>query len=103
MVKVSINQMNWHVNGGPKQQTKETKLLLPILNDWTNKKVNQQLLHPQQQHHLLPPLVVRRATHHNPVGTPFENAWAAARCNTATRTANERIGVQGGTNKSAND
>ena len=58
------------------------------------------LLHPHQ--HLLLPFVVRRATHHNPVDTPFENAWAAARCNIATKSANERIGVvQEGTNTNA--
>jgi hypothetical protein len=67
-------------------------------------KINQlQHLNPQQQHLLLPPFVVRRATNHNPVDIHFENAWAAARCNIATRSVNERIGVQEGTNKNAND
>ena len=88
------------MNGGPKQQMKDTKVLLTIFKYWTNKKENQQLLHPQQQH-LLPLFVVRRATNHNPVNIPFENAWAAARSNTATKSANERIGVQEGTNKNA--
>ena len=57
----------------------------------------------QQQQHLLLPFLVRRATNHNPVDTPFENARAAARCNIATKSANERIGVQEGTNKNASD
>jgi hypothetical protein len=92
------------VNGGPKQQTKDTKKLLNVLKYWTNKKVNQQQqLHPQRQQLLLPPFVVRRATHHNPVGIHFENARAAARCNIATQSVNERIGVQEATSKSAND
>ena len=86
------------------KQMKETKMLLRILKNWTSLKANQQLLHPHQQHLLLlPPFVVRRATHHKPVGIHFKNARAAARCNTATKSANERIGVQGGTNKNAND
>ena len=66
--------------------------------------VQQQQLHPQQQQHYmyLPPFVVRRATNHNLVGTPFGDARAAARCNIATKSANERIGVQEDTNKNAN-
>jgi len=79
-------------------------VLLKLLhvNYWTNLKVNQQLLHPQQQH-LLPPFVVRRATTHNPMAKDFKNARAAARFNIATRTVNERIGVQEDTNKNASD
>ena len=87
--------MNWHVNGGPKQQMKETKMLLKILKYWMKKKVN------QQQQHLLLPFVVRRATNHNPVGIHFQNAQAAARFNIVTRIANERIGEQEDTNKNA--
>ena len=64
--------------------------------------VQQQQLHPQQQQLLFPPRVVRRATNHNLVDIPFENAWAAAQFNIATKSANERIGVQVGTSKSAN-
>ena len=66
-------------------------------------KLQQQQLHPQQQQLLLPPFAVRRATNHNPVDTNSIDAWAAARCNIATRSANERIGVQEATNKNAND
>jgi len=96
-----------HVNGSQKQEMQETKVRLKNFNYLTNKKDNQ-----RQQAQLLPlprfllpllPFVVRRATNHNPVDRSFENARAAARCNIATRTANERIGVQVGTNKSAND
>ena len=82
---------------------KDKKLLFKILKCWTNRKVNQQQLHPQQQQLLLPPFAVRRATNHNPVDRHFENAWAAARCNIATKSANERIGVQEGTNKNVKD
>ena len=82
-------------------------MLLQILNNWTNLKVNQQLLHPPQQQlplpTLLPTFVVRLATNHNPVDRHFENAGAAAQCNIATKSVNERIGAQAGTNKSAND
>ena len=46
--------------------------------------------------------VVLRATHHNPLVIHFHNAWAAARRNIATRSANERIGEQEATNKNAN-
>jgi hypothetical protein len=81
---------------------KGMKMLLIIYKYWMNKKANQQQLHPQQQHHHFP-FFVLRATNHNPVGKPFENAWAAARSSTATRIANERIGVQEGTNKNADD
>ena len=102
MVVALVNQMHQPVNGGPKQQTKDTKMLLTILKNWTKWKVNQQPLHPQQQH-LLPPFVVRRATNHNPVDIPFENAWAAARCNIATRSANERIGEQEDISKNVSD
>ena len=64
----------------------------------------QQQLHPQQQHLLLlPPFVVRRATHHNPVAIHLKNAGAAARCNIATKSVNERIGAQEATSKNAND
>jgi hypothetical protein len=83
---------------------KDTKTLLRTFKYWTNKKGNQQqILHPQQQHlPLLPPFVVHRATNHNPaVDIHFENARAAARCNIATKSASERIGVQEGTNKNA--
>jgi hypothetical protein len=97
-----INQMNAHVNGGLKQHMKETKMRLQMLKCWTNKKVHRQQLHPQHQHLLLL-FVVRRATNHNPVDTPFENAKAAARCNIATQSVNARIGVQEGTNKNVND
>ena len=62
-------------------------------------KLQQQQLHPQQQLLLLPPFAVRRATNHNPVDTNSIDAWAAARSSTATRSANERIGVQVGTSK----
>ena len=103
MAKVSPNPTNWHVNGGPKQQMKDTNMLLKLLNCWMRGKVDQQLLHPPSKLLLFLPFVVRRATNHNPVGRPFQNAGAAARCNIATKSANERIGVQEGTNKSAND
>ena len=67
----------------------------------------------RQRPQLLPPLprllllllsfVVRRATNHNPLDKDFQNAGAAARFNIATKSANERIGVQVDTNKNAND
>ena len=86
---------------------KETKVLLIISKYLIIKKENQ-----RQQPQLLPlprllllllPFVVLRATQHNPVDTPFENARAVARCNIATKSANERIGVQEATNKNASD
>ena len=60
------------------------------------------LLHPHQCLLLLS-FVVRRATNHNPAHVNSINAWAATRCNIATKIVNERIGKEEATNKNAND
>ena len=50
-----------------------------------------------------PPVCCSSCNTPQPGDRHFKNARAAARCSTATRSANERIGVQEGTSKSASD
>ena len=93
MVKVWTNPMNWHVNGGQKQQHKETKRPLEILKNWMQWKEKQHPLQHHPHHHFFVPPVA----HPNQPTINLADVVDASRLAIAAQHAKENIGEKVGT------